>query len=115
MRQSAVGPPPMPPPPASNTSETIGDRPAPVASGGAAPRGRSATAKLLELKRALDTCTKPEGVDATLESWATTLGKLPERGAEMALGYARFVRHRLATGEAIEDAGAARLNELAKE
>lgn len=77
--------------------------------------GRSLTAKLLEFKRALDQCKAPANVDATLESWAGSLSKLPDRGAQMALGYARFVRRRLETGEEIEDPGAAQLCELAKE
>ena len=82
----------------------------------APPRsGRSATARLLEFKRALDQCREPRNVDATLESWAGALAKLPARGAEMARGYARFIRTRLETGQEIEDAGAAQLCDLAKE
>lgn len=100
-RQSA---PPGQPPTTPSTSETI----APTG------KGRSLTAKLLEFKRALDQCKAPANVDATLESWAGTIGKWTDRGAQMALGYARFVRRRLETGEEIEDPDAARLCELAR-
>jgi len=78
---------------------------------------KSVTAKLLEFKRAADSCTTPKMMSATLESWETAFTKMPSRAEQIAKGYARARGAEIEGRDAGETDGAfaMQLNEMAKE
>jgi hypothetical protein len=94
---------------AANPAATNGD--------GAPPERKSATARLLEFKRAIDSCGAEREIAATLDSWAAALERFPSQARKVAHAYARSRSCDLANSDvAPEDAKLVeQLNELAKE